>query len=153
MKLAVLAVGTRMPGWVAKGWEDYSRRFPRPWSLELKTVAQGSGGPGREAQAEENRRLRKALSDNDWVVALEPEGRAWTTPRLAREMAAWQEASRRPVLVIGGADGLDDETLERSRQRWSLGPLTLPHMLARLIVAEQLYRGWSILANHPYHRP
>jgi len=150
--MAVVAVGSRMPDWVSQGWEDYARRLPPPWELVLRTVSvSGRRGSAENARLE-NTRLRETLPRDAYPVALDPAGKAWSTENLARRMGSWREEGKSPAFLIGGAEGLDRETLGICSERWSLGPLTLPHMLVRVVLAEQLYRGWSILHNHPYHR-
>lgn len=150
MDLKVLAVGTRMPGWVATAWEDYARRMPPHLPLVLDTVA--GAGRGGDPSVDEARILSRRLPDSGRIVALDPDGAPWTTEQLAGNLADWQQDGDPVAFVVGGADGLHPDIVSRAHRRWSLGPLTLPHMLVRVILAEQLYRAWSITANHPYHR-
>lgn len=152
MDLVVAGVGTRMPSWVADGWRDYARRMPPGLSLDLVEVASaGKAGAGRECALEAQRLARK-LPERARVVALHIDARAWSTERLASRLEAWQFEGDPVWFLVGGATGLDRSLLERARERWSLGPATLPHMLVRVIVAEQLYRATTILSGHPYHR-
>ena len=153
MKLRLIAVGTRMPDWVVAATHDYVRRFPRDCRLELIEVpVVQRGSDTARAKLEEGRRLLAGVGERDRVVALCVEGRAWSTPELARQLGTWRQEGRDVALLIGGPDGLDAACLDRAEVRWSLSPLTLPHALARVVVVEQLYRAWSILAGHPYHR-
>lgn len=155
MKLHLISVGNRPPEWLAAGFDDFSRRLRHPFRIELHEIplARRRGGepPDRTVAGEGERMLRAAPRDAH-LVALDPNGSAWSTERLASHLRDWLSGGRDVAFLIGGPDGLAPGVLERAAQRWSLGPLTLPHMLVRLIVAEQLYRAWSILENHPYHR-
>jgi 23S rRNA (pseudouridine1915-N3)-methyltransferase len=156
MRLRVIAVGTRMPGWVDAAVEDYVRRLRGTWKLELQALSPASrrelAGAALAAKASEGRRILALLSARDVVVALDERGEQMST----LELAAWLEARRGEgrdlTFVIGGPDGLSDEVLARGRWRWSLSRLTLPHALARVVLAEQLYRAATLLAGHPYHR-
>lgn len=155
MKLRLLAAGTRMPAWVAAAFEDYAGRLPpdsRPELVEIPLGRRQGRRPdlARAVAAEGERML--AAAGQARLIALDVQGRAWSTEALARELAAWREDGRDVALCIGGPDGLAPAVRERAEKRWSLSPLTLPHGLVRVIVAEQLYRAWSILHNHPYHR-
>ncbi len=155
MKLRLLAVGTRMPVWVEAGFADYAARFPPECRLELKEIPAGRRGKARDprrAVTEEGARLRAALPKRAHVVALDERGQSWSTAQLARELAGWLRNGQDAAFLIGGPDGLAADLLARAQQRWSLSPLTLPHALVRVLVAEQLYRAWSVLKNHPYHR-
>ncbi|MDX1624964.1 MAG: 23S rRNA (pseudouridine(1915)-N(3))-methyltransferase RlmH [Wenzhouxiangellaceae bacterium] len=150
MQLRVIAVGRRMPSWVAEGWREYARRMPSHLPLELVEVeADRAAGDARAAEgaALAARCLRPGV-----VVALDGSGSAWTTQRLAGRLEDWQMNGDPVQFLVGGADGHAPELLETADLRWSLGPLTLPHMLVRVILAEQLYRATSILSGHPYHR-
>jgi 23S rRNA (pseudouridine1915-N3)-methyltransferase len=149
MKLRLLAVGTRMPDWVRAGFEEYARRMPRGLALELTAVAQASGAG---AKAAEGARLLAHCAPRDQVVALDERGQGWSSAQLAVQLQRWQERGGDVCLLVGGADGLAPACLERAAQRWSLSPLTLPHMLVRILVAEQLYRACTLLSGHPYHR-
>lgn len=155
MKLHLVACGTRPPDWLAAGFDDYARRFRHPLRLELHEIAvtQRRGGKTAERAAEEEgHRIIRCVPRDVRLVVLDPDGSPWTTEKLASNLKDWLAEGRDVAFAIGGPDGLSDAVLERANSRWSLGPLTLPHMLVRLIVVEQLYRAWSILENHPYHR-
>ncbi len=146
MRLRVLAIGKRMPDWVAAGWEDYAKRLRHPLRLELLELVQGGGV---EAEGE---RLLAAVQPREQVVALDVLGQAWDTPQLAQQLDGWMQTGGDVVFLIGGADGLSAACQARAQQRWSLSPLTFPHMLVRVLLAEQLYRAWSLHTGHPYHR-
>ena len=146
----VVAVGERMPAWVAKGFAEYQKRLSRELPLELIEVKSRERDPAR-AQAAESEALLAAARDAH-LVALDGRGENWSSEQLARQLSNWRMSGRDVAFLIGGADGHSSKVLEHANQRWSLGPLTLPHMLVRLIVAEQLYRAVTIVAGHPYHR-
>ena len=155
MQINLVAVGTRMPAWVNEGYQEYARRLPRECSLVLKEIplAQRSKSqPVERAVNEEGKRMLAALSDRQQVIALDVKGRSWSTEQLAQQLDSWMQDGRDISLLVGGPDGLAAECLQRAGQAWSLSPLTLPHPLVRVLLAEQLYRAWSLNAGHPYHR-
>ncbi len=155
MRIRLIAVGNRMPGWVAEGYREYARRLPRECALELVEIP-----PGRRARnadiarilREEGERMLAAIPKGARPVALDVAGRAWDTPGLARQLGAWLEEGRDLALLVGGPEGLAPEVRARAELAWSLSPLTLPHPLVRVVVAEQIYRAFSLLRGHPYHR-
>ncbi|WP_251978302.1 23S rRNA (pseudouridine(1915)-N(3))-methyltransferase RlmH [Salinicola avicenniae] len=155
MKVRLLAVGSRMPAWVDAGVEEYRKRLPREMPFDIVEIAAGARGKNadvaRAIQVEGDRMLEK-LRDQEQVVALEVEGAAWTTERLADNLGRWRLEGQDVALVVGGPDGLDPRVVARARQSWSLSALTLPHPLVRVVLAEQFYRAWTLLAGHPYHR-
>ncbi len=141
-----------MPGWLAEGWQDYARRMPPHLPLKLVEVTNaGKAGAGREAAIEAERLLAR-LPARARLVAMEITAPAWSTEHLAGRLDDWQHSGDPVWFLIGGAGGLDLALVRRADERWSLGSATLPHMLVRVIVAEQLYRASTILAGHPYHR-
>jgi len=155
MRARLIAVGERMPAWVADGFAEYRKRLSHELPLELVEIKLGARGKGRDsarAIADEGAAVRAALSRDAHVVALDVAGSSWSSEQLAAELKRWRMDGRDLAFLIGGPDGHAPEILAGAKQRWSLGPLTLPHMLVRLLVAEQLYRACSLLANHPYHR-
>lgn len=155
MKIHLIAIGTRAPGWVSQGFNEYARRLPRHLALELVEVrAPGRTGAGDPAVAkrDEGSRLLKRVPRGCRLVALTEAGTAVSTKRMASALNEWMGSGRDVAIIIGGADGLSDECLSRADDRWSLSALTFPHALVRVIVAEQLFRAWSIISNHPYHR-
>jgi 23S rRNA (pseudouridine1915-N3)-methyltransferase len=155
MRARLIAVGERMPAWVADGFAEYRKRLSRELPLELVEIKAGMRGKGRDsarAMAEEGAAVRAALPRDAHVVALDGTGSTWSSEQLAAELRRWRMEGRDLAFLIGGPDGHAPEVLAAARQRWSLGPLTLPHMLVRLIVAEQLYRAATMVAGHPYHR-
>lgn len=154
MQLRLVAVGTRMPGWVDEGYEEYAGRMPRECRLALRALKLGQRGRGADplrAVADEGRRLL-AASEGCTRVCLDVRGEAVDTPGLARKLALWLREGRDVAFLVGGPDGLPADCLEAANWRWSLSPLTLPHGLVRVLLAEQLYRAWTVLSKHPYHR-
>ena len=154
MRLRVLAIGQKMPAWVDQGVEDYTRRMPREISVEwldIPPAKRGSATPekyrGQEAEA-----IEAKLSGKDYVVALDISGKAISTELIAERFDQWQMQGEQISILIGGPDGLHPNILKGAKERWSLGQITLPHPLVRVILAEQLYRAWSVQAGHPYHR-
>ncbi|MGH8215111.1 MAG: 23S rRNA (pseudouridine(1915)-N(3))-methyltransferase RlmH [Rhodanobacteraceae bacterium] len=155
MRARLVAIGERMPRWVADGFAEYAKRLSRDLPLELVEIKPGTRGKGRDearAIADEGTAMLAALPREAHVVALDGRGTAWTSEQLADQLSNWRMVGRDLAILIGGPDGHSREVLQRADQRWSLGSLTLPHMLVRLVVAEQLYRATSILNGHPYHR-
>ncbi len=155
MKLTLLAVGTKMPAWVTEGFQEYAKRMPRECQLILQEIAPAKRGKtGHAAQwiEDEADRLLQAIPDNHYVIALEVTGKSWTTEALSQQMTNWLSDGRDVTLLVGGPDGLAQRCRQKADQLWSLSPLTLPHPIVRVVLAEQLYRAWTVLQNHPYHR-
>ena len=153
MKFLVVAVGHRMPAWVNAGFAEYAGRMPREARIELvaiKPVARG--GPLQIMLEAEGRRILAALPAGCVRVALDERGALLGTLDLVRRIERWRQAGRDVAFVVGGADGLPESVRKSADLAWSLSPLTLPHGLVRVMLAEQLYRAVSILHNHPYHR-
>jgi len=155
MKLSILAVGTRMPGWVEQGFAEYQKRMPREARIELveiKPEKRDGGKTAEQAMQAEAARIAAALPKGCLRVALDERGKFFTSLQLAEKLREWLASGRDAALIVGGADGLAPEIKDGADLLWSLSPLTLPHPLVRIILAEQLYRAMSILQNHPYHR-
>jgi 23S rRNA (pseudouridine1915-N3)-methyltransferase len=155
LKLLVVAVGTRMPGWVDAGFDEYARRMPRDARLELAAIkpeSRTAGRPVGRLLEGEGRRILAAVPAGSLRIVLDERGTLLATAELARRMERWRHGGRDLAFIIGGADGLADGLKSGAEFTWSLTPLTLPHGLARVVLAEQLYRAVSILHNHPYHR-
>ncbi len=154
MKLAIVAVGQRQPAWADAAVDDYLARFPADFAVTLKEVKPEprSGAPVERLLAAEAERLRAAIPAGHVVVALDERGRDWTSVQLAEALGKWRDAAEHVSFVIGGPDGLAPEIKRNARVQLRLSSMTLPHALARVLLAEQLYRAWSLLANHPYHR-
>ncbi len=155
MRTRILAVGERMPSWVAEGFGEYARRLSRTMPLELTEIRPGARGRGRDVQRAilgEGEAVLAALSPDTHAVALDGRGKPWSSEQLATQLEAWRMNGRDLAFLIGGPDGHAPEVMQRADQCWSLGALTLPHMLVRLVLAEQLYRAAMIVEGHPYHR-
>jgi len=155
MKTRLISVGERMPAWVADGFAEYRKRLSRDLPLDLVEIELGNRGKGRDdarAIQDEGAAILAALPHDSHVIALDGRGRTWSSEELAEQLGKWRMAGRDLAFLIGGPDGHAPEVLARADQCWSLGPLTLPHMLVRLVLAEQLYRAATIVAGHPYHR-
>lgn len=155
MKVRLIAIGERMPDWVDTGVAEYAKRLSGEIRLEIIEVAAGKRGKNsdlvriREAEGE---RMIAALRPDDRVVALDLRGKMQSTESLAAELQRTLPEGRDVALLVGGPEGLADCALARAKERWSLSALTLPHPLVRIVVAEQVYRCWSLLRGHPYHR-
>ena len=155
MNIHLITIGSRMPDWVSKGYDEYARRMPRECSLRLIELAPGHRGKNAnidKAITEEGERIKAAIPKGTHLIALDERGKSLSTKQLSEQMKGWLQQGEDITLLVGGPDGLSAECLQLARSRWSLSPLTLPHPLVRIVVAEQLYRAWSILQGHPYHR-
>ena len=155
MQLLVAAVGQRMPRWVNEAWTEYSRRMPPGLTLSLREIPlakRGKNADTRRLTDTESKALLAAMPARARVIALDVKGKAWSTEQLAVNLENWMGEGRDVGFMIGGPDGISPDIMAGADQRWSLGPLTLPHPLVRVVLAEQLYRAWTITQNHPYHR-
>lgn len=155
MKIRIVAIGQRQPPWADSAVDDYLARFPSDYKVELKALKaearSGQADPGR-IRAAEAARIQAAVPAGFALVALDERGKDWTTQQLADQLGRWRDAGDSVAFVIGGPDGLDETFRRSARLQLRLSSMTLPHALARVVLAEQLYRAWSILAHHPYHR-
>jgi 23S rRNA (pseudouridine1915-N3)-methyltransferase len=154
MEIRLVAVGRRMPGWIGEGVHEFLRRMPPQLPVRLVEVDASrarQGGDIERARRDEAEALLAAAGDAE-LIALDERGRGVSTRQVAQAMEQWMMDGRDVALLIGGADGLDERCRERARRVWSLSALTFPHQLVRIIVAEQLYRAWTLLNHHPYHR-
>lgn len=154
MKLLIVAVGQRMPDWAQTAYDDYAKRFPPELKVEIKTVkTEPRASKTRETLvAAERERIQAVLPRGCRVVVLDERGAALTTKALAEQLRGWQLEGDDVALIIGGPDGLEPAFRDAAHQRIRLSDLTLPHAMARVLLIEQLYRAWSVNANHPYHR-
>lgn len=158
MKIVVVAVGQKLPGWAQDACEDYLKRFPAEWRIEVravKTEPRSSGKPAAALMAAERERIDSAIASaarDPVVIAFDEHGEHVTTWQMATRLQRWERDGRDIAMVIGGPDGLDPGLKQAADARWRLSDLTLPHAMVRVLVSEQLYRAWSILAHHPYHR-
>ncbi|MGB9430511.1 MAG: 23S rRNA (pseudouridine(1915)-N(3))-methyltransferase RlmH [Gammaproteobacteria bacterium] len=155
MRMHLLAAGTRLPAWINDGCNEYAKRLPPECRLLLKEIplsaARKRGDIGR-AVAEEGKRMLAAVPDGATVIALDVRGRGLSTEALARQLQRWLQDGRDLAFLIGGPDGLAEDCFVGAEFKLSLSPLILPHGLVRIVVAEQIYRAWTILKKHPYHR-
>lgn len=155
MLLRVVAVGTRMPAWVDDAVDTYTRRMPQELRVDWKPVRaepREAGGGAARCMAREAQRIRDALPAGARLVVLDERGADLTSARLAERLLAWQRDARPVAIVIGGPDGIDPELRTQAEESLRLSSLTLPHALVRPLLAEQLYRAWTIASGHPYHR-
>ncbi|MDA8389931.1 MAG: 23S rRNA (pseudouridine(1915)-N(3))-methyltransferase RlmH [Gammaproteobacteria bacterium] len=154
MAMRLVAVGTRVPAWVTAGYAEYARRLTGPYRLELTEIPAGHRTRGADLnrlRREEGERILGVIPEEAFVVTLDVRGRMRSSEALAQDLGSWLRASR-VTFVIGGAEGLPAACHERANDSWSLSPLTLPHALVRVFVAEQLYRAFATLTDKPYHR-
>lgn len=155
MKIQLVAVGTKMPKWVEEGFKEYQRRFPNDMPLELIEIPAGKRGKNADIARilqKEGEAMLSAVPKGNRIVTLDIPGKPWDTPQLAKQLDKWKLDARDVSILIGGPEGLAPACKAAAEQSWSLSPLTLPHPLVRVVMAESLYRAWSINANHPYHR-
>tara|TARA_R110002110_G_C13470513_1_gene720781 strand:- start:15732 stop:16202 length:471 start_codon:yes stop_codon:yes gene_type:complete len=155
MRISIIAVGTRMPDWVTAGVEQYDKRMPRELNVrwcEIPLARRGKDANTQQLCEREGEQMLKAVGPGDRIIALDVKGRRMSTPQLAQTLTQWQMSGDNYSVLIGGPDGLSAQCLSAAQQAWSLSDLTLPHPLVRVLLAEQLYRAWTITVNHPYHR-
>ncbi len=155
MRLYLLAVGVKMPAWIEHAFNDYAKRLPRDCSLELieiKPEKRVGGKTAAQIKAAEKSRIEAHLPKNCYLIALDEHGIEPTTVQLSQWLGQWQQNGQDIALIIGGADGLDEAIKARAQRLLALSKLTLPHGMVRVLLAEQLYRAWSLQHNHPYHR-
>jgi len=155
MQLIVAAVGHKMPAWIETGFQEYAKRMPPECRLvlkEIKPIERSSGRNAETVMAQEKLRIETVLPKGSYVVALDEHGTDLTTIQLSTHLTQWQQQGRDVTFVIGGADGLDAEFKKQADMLIRVSSLTLPHGMVRVLLAEQLYRAWSITKNHPYHR-
>ncbi len=155
MIIHLIAVGTKMPSWVENGFQEYAKRLPADYALKLVEIPPEKRTKNSDIKRiveTEGKKILAAHRSNHLLVALDVVGESWSTPSVSQFLQTQHDSSQDIDLIIGGPDGLSAECLQKSQVKWSLSPLTFPHPLVRIIVAEQLYRAWSMLTNHPYHR-
>ena len=154
MRLVIIAVGLRVPDWAQTAWDDYAKRFPHELKVELKAVKTEPRGSKKldTLYAAERARIEAAVPKGARIVVLDERGSNLTTQALAARLTDWQLGGSDLALVIGGPDGIEPAFRQTAHERIRLSDMTLPHAFARVLLIEQLYRAWSINANHPYHR-
>lgn len=155
MRINIVTTGNKMPGWVSDTCNDYLRRLPRDFRvgfIEIPLEKRGKNYSTNKVRQQETCRLLEAVPRGDHVISLDERGKSISTQKLANSISDWQMSGRNISLLVGGPDGLDFSATAAPAESWSLSPLTFPHPLVRVILAEQLYRAWSLNAGHPYHR-
>jgi 23S rRNA (pseudouridine1915-N3)-methyltransferase len=155
MHIRLLAVGDRQPAWVDDAFGRYAGRLPREWRFRLETIptaARRKNDKSDRARVEEGAQLLLKINASEQVVLLDERGKQLSTKTFAARLSEWQADGRDLTFIIGGPDGVSDDCRQRADFTWSLSSLTLPHGLARVLFAEQLYRAWSLQSGHPYHR-
>ena len=144
-----------MPAWVTQGFDEYAKRLKGECQLRLIEIAPGKRTKNADLakiKQQEGERILAAIPKGCQVIALEVKGQSWSTEQLSGQLKAWLESGESVALLVGGPEGLSRDCINRADQLWSLSPLTLPHPLVRVLLSEQLYRAYSVLKNHPYHR-
>jgi 23S rRNA (pseudouridine1915-N3)-methyltransferase len=155
VKILILSVGNRMPDWVNSAWDDYAKRMPAEWAITLKEIKpepRTSGKTPKQMMLAEAQRIEAAIPEHTLRIALDELGRDMTTQSFATKLENWHQASQNIAIIIGGPDGLDSQFKESCDGLIRLSSMTMPHPMVRIVLVEQLYRAWSILNNHPYHR-
>jgi 23S rRNA (pseudouridine1915-N3)-methyltransferase len=155
MKFHLIAVGQRVPDWIEKGYHEFAKRLPiehRINLIEIATSKRHKNSDTRRLLEREAQQMIAAIPKSATVIALDVSGQQWSTQQLAQQFSAWQQEGHDIALLVGGPDGLTPDCVARARYVWSLSRLTFPHALVRIMIAEQLYRAWSINNEHPYHR-
>ena len=152
--MRVLTIGTRMPDWVSRGVEEYARRMPRDKTVEWCEIpaSKRSRDTAESRMLDDYQAIDRRLRDQETIVVLDVDGKVVSTEAIAESIATWQDEGAKVAFVIGGPDGVHPQLKAKATVKWSLGRITLPHPLVRVILAEQLYRAWSINSGHPYHR-
>lgn len=155
MKINLICIGHRAPSWVKEGFEEYTQRLPASCRLNLIEIPLQKRTKQTDLlrlQRQEAKQMLAAIIPGSWVIALDEHGQHWDSQQLAQQLARWMQTYHTLTLLVGGPEGLAQECLQSAQQHWSLSSLTLPHQLVRIVVAEQVYRAWSLLNHHPYHR-
>lgn len=154
MMIQIIAMGHRMPTWIDEGYAEYSKRLP-PNLIKLIEIPLTKRSKSSSLDAiikHEGEKMLGCIPSVSRVIALDVKGKSWSTEQLAAHFQEWQHDNRHVSLLIGGPEGLAKACLEKSERMWSLSSLTLPHPLVRIIIIEQLYRAWTLLTGHPYHK-
>lgn len=155
MRLQIFSVAHKLPDWLENGIQEYSKRMPREFNfsiIEIKPEKRVGGKTALQIMEAEKQRLQAVLPSQSFIIALDERGANWTTVKLSENMQTWLQSGQDISLIIGGADGLHPDIKNNARQLLQLSAMTLPHGMARLLLVEQLYRAWTVLNHHPYHR-
>ena len=155
MRVRLIAVGTKMPGWVTQAYEEYSKRLNQDLTLELVEIPAGKRGKNADVERithKEGEQMLAAVHSGDHIITLDVPGKRISTEQLAKRLEQLLQGGQHISILVGGPEGLAPQCRQKAQESWSLSDLTLPHPLVRVLIAEQLYRAWSILKGHPYHR-
>jgi len=155
MRVQIIAMGDRMPDWVQQGYNEYIKRIGAGLDIDLHEISPEKRGKSSDVQRimqKEAERMRQSIPKGNYIVALDKQGRSWSTEDLADKIAAWQQDATNISILIGGPEGMTRELLTQADARVSISAMTFPHPVVRIILAEQLYRAYSILSHHPYHK-
>jgi len=155
MQIELIAAGTRSPEWVSDGYKEYAKRLPKEWQLVLSEIPIAHRGKSQSVEKlkeEEGKKMLDRVKGGGVVIALDSGGSDWTTQKLAHHFTGWLQTASQVQLMVGGPDGLSKACLQSADHTWSLSRLTFPHFMVRLLLAEQIYRAWSVINHHPYHK-
>ena len=155
MQIDLIAVGKKMPSWIESGFKEYAKRLPKNINfklIEINPAIRSKNNNAENYKQKEQENILNTLVDNSLIIALDEKGKAISSTKLANKLQTWNDENQHVSLIIGGADGLSKEIKNKANELWSLSEMTLPHGLVRVMIAEQIYRAWSITQNHPYHR-
>ena len=154
-KIRIFAVGKKMPTWCLDGIKEYQNRLPQDFKVtlsEISTEKRTKNSPIEALKEKETKHLFEQIPPDTTIIALDQNGTQWDTPQLAKKLSQYQQQTQHIAFLIGGPDGMTSRYLSSAQAIWSLSKLTLPHPMVRVILFEQLYRAWSILNHHPYHK-
>lgn len=155
MKAHIVAMGSKMPSWIEEGFKEYYQRLSTQWSIKTHWIPLNKRSKTSNLDkilSQESHKMLQAIPDKAYVIALDQGGQSWSTEKLAQNCSQWQQLGQPICFMIGGPEGLAQTCLKHADEHWSLSKLTLPHPMVRVILMEQLYRAWSLLNNHPYHK-
>jgi len=155
MRINFICMGQKMPTWVQQGYQEYAKRLPNQCELnliEISLTRRSKNADIPRIQQEEGKRMLAQVGNGSLIIALDERGKTWNTTQLSQQLDNWMHNYSQVALLVGGPEGLAPECVQKAQQKWSLSTLTLPHPLVRVVVAEQIYRAWTLLNNHPYHR-
>lgn len=155
MQIDLIAVGKKMPTWIESGFKEYAKRLPKNINFKLIEITPATRSKNNNAdnyKQKEQEKIEAALSPKSIIIALDERGKSINSQQLANQLQTWNDDNQHISLIIGGADGLSESLKKKATQLWSLSAMTLPHGLVRVMMAEQIYRAWTITQNHPYHR-
>ncbi|MCG8671186.1 MAG: 23S rRNA (pseudouridine(1915)-N(3))-methyltransferase RlmH [Pseudomonadales bacterium] len=155
MRIRLITVGSKMPKWVNEGFNEYQKRLNQDVQLELVEIPAGKRGKNADLQRiteKEGQQILHSLHPQEHIIALDVEGKRFTTEKLSNRLNELMHSGQQVALLVGGPEGLSNACRNKAQEKWSLSDLTLPHPLVRIVIAEQLYRSWSLLKGHPYHR-